>query len=58
MKKKKITHCTDIQSVIENDLCITCGACVEICPESNLITHYDKSNGAYQPKTPDSLLTD
>ena len=53
MKKKKITHCTDIQSVIENDLCITCGACVEICPESNLITHYDKSNGAYQPKIVD-----
>ena len=35
-----------IRDVIEHDLCIACGACVEACPRDNVETRYHHGRGA------------
>ena len=43
-----------ITKVVENDLCIACGACVHACPESLIISVYSVSRGAYEVSIPET----
>jgi len=42
-EKEKI----NIKLIVDNDLCISCGACIHICPFDNIIMSYIKSRGKY-----------
>lgn len=37
-----------IQDIIDNDLCIACGACVYVCPEQIVLPSYSEIRGAYE----------
>lgn len=39
-----------INTIINNDLCISCGACVYACPHSNLSIILNTTKGQYEPK--------
>ena len=43
-----------ITKVVENDLCIACGACIHACPESLITSAYSVSRGAYEVSIPES----
>jgi ferredoxin len=36
----------EIRAVVDNDLCIACGACVSACPRSNLVPAFNDYRGA------------
>jgi coenzyme F420-reducing hydrogenase beta subunit len=43
-----VTINAPIQSVIDNDLCIACGACVSVCPEGVIKPAYSSKRGAHE----------
>lgn len=43
-----------INKVVENDFCIACGACVEVCPQKVVIPFYNDYRGAHEVKIEDS----
>lgn len=40
----------NIQQVIENDHCITCGACIQVCPPHIITSSFSKERMAYEVK--------
>jgi coenzyme F420 hydrogenase subunit beta len=39
-----------IQQVIDNDHCITCGACIQVCPEKTILSEFNKKRLAFEVK--------
>ena len=39
-----------IAKVVEDDMCIACGACLYACPEQVVTSHYSQVRGAYEVK--------
>lgn len=48
--------CRLIDTVIEQDLCIACGACVEVCPKEALVPAYNHYRGASEVALRDRAL--
>ena len=42
-----------LNQVVESDLCIACGACIESCPKDNIKPHYSEIRGAHEIKISD-----
>lgn len=42
-----------IQEVVENDLCISCGACKEVCTKENLSSKFSVKRGAWEVEIKD-----
>ncbi len=45
---------TSIKTIIENDLCIGCGACLYACDQGNLEMDFNKKKGMFEPKLRDN----
>lgn len=43
-----------LSAVVDNDLCIACGACLTVCPEGLLKPHFDQVRGSWEVRATDS----
>ena len=48
----------NIREIIDNNLCVSCGACVQTCGEKNLKIVFNKKKGMYEPKALNSHIYD
>lgn len=54
MLKKGQTE--NIQLIVNNDLCVSCGACVHVCPFSNIYMKYSCFRGKWDAEIKDGLI--
>ena len=48
----------NIQDIIDNDLCISCGACIHACPKNNLEMFFNEEKGMHEPRALNPHLCD
>ena len=48
----------NIQDIIDNDLCVSCGACIQACQKNNLEMSFNEKKGMYEPRAINPHLCD